>query len=102
MRIGAVVAGEHRRRLYARGRQNLGEANAGPFGAPDTAIGPLVAARLRREEGAAVAAAFEHQASRHRGEPRLQLAERELELAVHLAVDGDLPRVRLLAGIGDL
>ena len=66
-------------------------AYAGPFGAARAAIGPLVAARRRREAGAAVAAAFQHHAPRHRLVFRFQLAERHLELVVHLAVDGDLP-----------
>ena len=87
------MTGEDRGALQARGADHVGEPHAGPFRAAGAAIGPLVAARLRREERAAVAAAFEHQAPRHRPEPLLEFAERELELLVDLAVDGDLPAV---------
>ena len=39
---------------------------------------------------------------RHRLELRLQLAKRELELLVDLAIDGDLPGVGVLGLLGNL
>ena len=52
--------------------------------------------------GAAVAAALQHHAPRHRLVLRFQFAERDLDLVVDLAVDGDLPGVGILRLLGDL
>src|SRR5947207_11893521 len=90
------MSGELRRAFDAGGLEHIGEPDAGPFGAARAAVGPLIAPRLRREERAAVAAAFQHQAARHRLELGLELAERDLDLVVDLALDGELPLVRLL------
>ena len=77
VRVGAVMPGVFRPRLHARSLQHVGQPHAGPFGAAGAAVGPLVAARLRREERAAVAAAFEHHAVVTGLKFLLQLAERE-------------------------
>src|SRR5919198_914835 len=87
--------------------EHVGKTHAGPFGATNAAIGPLVTACLRGEKRAAIAAAFQHHSLRHRPELRLQLGQRELELLIHLAVDDDLPvigilrRLRYLSVIAD-
>jgi hypothetical protein len=99
--VDAVMAGELRALFHARGLQHVGHPHAGPFGAARAAVGPLVAARLRREERAAVAAALQHHAARHRLELLFQLAERDLDLVVDLAVNRHLPRVGILAFLGD-
>src|SRR5262245_64612850 len=93
MRVRAIMAAEHCRGLHAGRLEHVGDTHACPFGAPGTAIGPLIAARLRCEEGAAVASAFQHYAPGHRLELRFELAKRKLELLVHLAIDRDLPGV---------
>ena len=85
------MAGEDGGGLHAGSLEHVGKPHASPFGRAGAAIGPLVAARLRGKEGAAIAAAFEHQAAGDRPELRLELGEREFELLVDLAVDHDLP-----------
>src|SRR5207249_7375869 len=87
------------RALDARGAEQLAQGDAGPFGAARSAVRPLVAARLRGEERAAVAAAFEHHAPRHRTEPGPELRQRELEFLVHLALDHDFPAVGVARGL---
>src|SRR6185436_7469251 len=95
MRIRAVMPAEDGGRLKTGGLQHVGDPNAGPFRATDAAVGPLIAARLWREERTAVAAAFENHAARNRRELRFQFAKREFELVVDLTIDRDLPAVRI-------
>src|SRR5581483_2271220 len=102
VRVGAVVAAEDGRWFEARGPQHVGHAHPGPLGTAGPAVGPLVAARLGRKERAPIAAAFQHHALRHRLEPGLELAQRQLELLVDLAVDDELPLVRFLGRLGYL
>ena len=86
-RSAGVMRGVLRAGFKPRGFQHIGRPHAGSFGATRAAIGPLVAARRRREGRAAVAAAFKHHALRHGFVVFLQLGERDLERLVHLAVD---------------
>jgi hypothetical protein len=97
MRVRAVVRGVDARRFDAGSLQDFGQRHAGPFRTTDPAIGPLIAARGRREERAAVAAAFQHHAERLRFEFLFEIAKRDLERLVHLAVDREFPRVRILS-----
>ena len=82
--------------------EQIGERHAGPFRATRAAIAPLIAARRRRERRAAVAAALQHHAPRHGLVFRFQLPERDLDLVVDFAVDGDFPGVGILRLLGDL
>ena len=100
VQVGAVVGGVDGGRLEPGRLQHVGQRHAGPFRAARAAVGPLVAARLRREEGAAVAAAFQHHAVGLGLEALLELAQRDLERLVDLAVDGELPGVRVRGGSG--
>src|SRR6476619_3561330 len=102
MRIRAIMAAEHRRGLYAGRLENVGDTHACPFGATSAAIGPLIAARLRCEERAAIASAFHDHAPGHWLELRLEFAKREFKLLVHLPVDCDLPGVGVLGLFGNL
>ena len=96
------MCGVFRARLDPCGFQHIGERDTGPLGAARAAVGPLIAARRRREAGAAVAAAFQHHAPRHRLVFRFQLAERDFDLVVDLAIDGDLPGIGIPCLLGDL
>src|SRR3979411_2040833 len=96
------MTAEHRRWLQPYGADHVGQPRPRPLGAAGAAVGPLIAACLRDEEGAAIATAFEHHATRHRADLRLQLAQRQLERLVDLAVDDELPRIRLRGRLRDL
>src|SRR3982074_205857 len=100
--VGTVVSGDAGGWFDPRCLEHVGEPHAGPLGAADTAVGPLVAARLRRKERAAVAAAFEHQAPRDRPKLGFQLGEGQFELLLHLAVDDDLPGIGVLGRLRHL
>jgi hypothetical protein len=102
VRVGAVVRGVDRRRSRPRRLEHVLQADTGPARAADPARGPGIAARRRHELGAAVAAAFEHQVVGDILEPVLELAEGHLERIVHLAIDRDLPGVRIGWRLGDL
>jgi len=91
MRIGAVLSGIDRARLHAGGLEHVGQPHTGPFGAARAAVGPLVAASLRREERTAVAAALQHHLVGDAGEAAHQIAQRDLHGLVDLTVDLDLP-----------
>ena len=56
----------------------------------------------RLEEGAAIAAALQHHPHRLRGEPCLQLGDRQDQRPLDLTLDPDGPGVGLLGLVGDL
>ncbi len=93
--IGAGVGRVDSRGFHARRLEHLHQRDAAPLGAARAAVGPLVAARLWREERATIAAAFEHHPLRGDGrlEALLQIAQRDLERLVDLAVDAERPGI---------
>ena len=101
-RVGTVMAGVDRRGFEAGRLQHVGQAYAGPLRAAGAAVGPLVAARLGREERAPVAAAFQHELVGDVGKTAHQLADREFERRVHLAIDLDLPRLGIAGDVRHL
>ena len=102
VRVGTVVGGVDGRRLDAGGPEHVGKRHAGPFGTAHAAIGPLVATRLRSEIRATVAAALQHHAIGLGLEALLEIAQSDFERLVDLAVDGELPGVRLAGRLGQL
>ena len=102
VQVGRVVRGVFRAGFKLRVLEHIGKPHAGPLGAACAAVGPLVAARGRREGRAAVAAAFQHHALRHGLVFLLQFAERDGDRIVHLAVDDDLPVLRVFRFVRNL
>ena len=93
VQVGAFVGRVDRRLLVARGLQHVGQAHAGPFGAPDRAKGPLVAPGRGFESRPAVAAAFDYEPMRHHLEPAAQLLDTERHGALDQPVNLQRPGV---------
>ena len=94
MRILAKMSGIFCIGLQPGRLQHIGKADAGPFGVPNCAIGPLIAACRRIEAGAAVTAAFDQKFPRDDLETLFQIADRQLERFVDLTVDCQCPGIR--------
>ena len=91
--IGALVGRVDRRLLVARGLQHVGQAHAGPFGATDRTVGPLVAPRRRVESRPPVAAAFDDQPVANYFELPAQLLDAERHGAFHQPVNPERPGI---------
>ena len=79
------------------GLEHVGKPHAGPSGAGNGAVGPLVALGRRVEKAASVAAAFDLQRRRHHLEFLLQLIDGERHGLVDQTVDGELPALGIEA-----
>src|SRR3954454_10651323 len=102
VRVRTIVGRVLCRVLQARRFEHLGKRYAGPLGTARAAVGPLIATGLRLEERPTVAAAFQNHAIGPRLEAALQLAKREFNLVVHLAINNQLPGVRIATALRDL